>query len=225
MSAEQHRRMATRKRLWHSYLPLVMWDIGTRINLKKMSEWYDWFSCRSNTNACEKCPVSTTDLRIFTMASWSACPVVPKQISGLGRNQGETYTLITFLLPYTLNGWIFMNQKEPGEVQNFYRFTVRILLHISRWWSTIALRIYDYLQMQRRVPIIAGTYGSWPSSSDHLWRAGVPSKQPIPEESPAPAQSVLTKFNFYAALTSINAGLRRMTSSWFRGSRTTSGRS
>ena len=142
MSAEQHRRMATRKRLWHSYLPLVMWDIGTRINLKKMSEWYDWFSCRSNTNACEKCPVSTTDLRIFTMASWSACPLVPKQISGLGRNQGETYTLISFLLPYTLKGWIFMNQKEPGEVQIFYRFTVRILLHISRWWSTIAQNLW-----------------------------------------------------------------------------------
>ena len=28
--------------------------------------------------------------RIYTMASWSTCPLVPKQISGLGRNQGET---------------------------------------------------------------------------------------------------------------------------------------
>ena len=71
--------------------------------------------------------------------------------------------------------------------------------------------------MQRRGPKIAGTYGSGPSSSDHLWRAGVPWKQPIPGESPAPAQSVLTKFkapmqasDFDEALTSINPGLRRM---------------
>ena len=74
-----------------------------------------------------------------------------------------------------------------------------------------------------------GTYGSGPSSSDHLWRASVPWKQPIPEEFPAPVQSVRNKFkapmqatDFDEALTSINPGLRRMTSSWFRGSRTTS---
>ena len=120
---------------------------------------------------------------------------------------------------------------------DFYRFTARTfkLLHMSRWWLTIAQNLWlrsDYLQMQRRVPIIAGTYGSGPSSSDHLWRAGVPWKQPFPEESPVPAQSVLTKFkapmqgsDFDEALTSVNPGLRRMSSSWFRGSRTTGARS
>ena len=36
-------------------------------------------------------------------------------------------SLITFQLPLTLNGWMFMNQKEPGEVQTFYRFTAEDL--------------------------------------------------------------------------------------------------
>ena len=39
----------------------------------------------------------------------------------------ETHTLITVELPLTVNGWMFMNQKEPGEVQIFYRFTAEDL--------------------------------------------------------------------------------------------------
>ena len=130
----------------------------------------------------EKCPVSTADLRICTMALWSACPVVPKQISGLGRNQGETHMLISISLSFS------STQEWLG-----WRWVCSNLSIEKCPVSTAYLRIY----------------GSGPSSSDHLWRAGVPWKQPIPEESPAPAQSVLTKFkapmqvsNFDEALTS-----------------------
>ena len=76
-------------------------------------------------------------------------------------------------------------------------------------------------------PSIAGSYGSGSLVSDHLWRSGVPCKLPIPEESPAPAQSVLTKFNSpmrWWISTSMNpTGLRRLLR--FQDSRTTSARS
>ena len=36
--------------------------------------------------------------------------------------------LITFLFPHSLNGWMFMNQKETGEVQIFNRFTAEDLV-------------------------------------------------------------------------------------------------
>ena len=69
--------------------------------------------------------------------------------------------------------------------------------------------------MQRHVPIIAGTYGSGPSSSDHLsmtrWSPMKAANSRGVSSGPAPAQSVLIKFkvpmhssDFDEALTSIN---------------------
>ena len=87
-------------------------------------------------------------------------------------------------------GGCLWTRRNPAKHRFSMDSRLRILLHISRCWQK--LRIYDYLQKRRRVPIIAGTSGSGPSSSDHLWRAGIRWKQPIPEESTAPAQSVLT---------------------------------
>ena len=37
---------------------------------------------------------------------------------------------------------IFSTGGYSGEVQIFYWFTVRILLHISQWWSTIAQNLW-----------------------------------------------------------------------------------
>ena len=180
---QQHRRMATRKRLWYWHLPLVMWDICTKLILlafrnfcENLREWYDWFSCRSNTNAREKCPVSTTDLRICTMASWSACPVVPKQISGLGRNQGETHTL-NYLSVATHS-----QREDVDGPEGTQRSKDFLSIHGEDLAACKSLMIdnrsefksYDYKQMQRRMPIIAGIYCSGPSSYDHLWRACVP---------------------------------------------------
>ena len=73
------------------------------------------------------------------------------------------------------------------------------------------------LHKQGQVPIIAETSGPGQLVSDHLYRAGAPRKQPIPEESLAPAQYILPKFQAPMCLwilTSMNpTTLRQMLSS------------
>ena len=135
---QQHSRMATKKRLWHCHLPLIMWDIGTKLIFSGFGSKRNFFKKIWVSDMTDflagliPMPLSNVLFQAWTwgyvhctMASWSACLVVPRQISGLGRNQGKTHKLITFLLPHTLNRLMFMNQKEPGEVQIFYWFTAR----------------------------------------------------------------------------------------------------
>ena len=98
---------ATRKRLWHCHLALDMWDIGRNLIRSKFRNFFlkfGWMFLTDFLTGPIPMPGNNTRFqlrtwRICTMVSWSTCPLVPKQISGMGRNQGETHTHFTFQLP------------------------------------------------------------------------------------------------------------------------------
>ena len=79
---------------------LVMWDIGTKLI-------FLYFAIFFKKNCL--------GIQIFLQVQ-SKCPgEMPRS-----NQKGETHKLITYQLPLTLNWWMFVNKKEPCQVQIFY---------------------------------------------------------------------------------------------------------
>ena len=133
-----------------------MWDIGRNLICSAFRIFFkiflgecfcsDWFSYRSNPNARKKCPVSTTDLKDMydgLVKHMSAGAKTDFWVGQKPRRNAFALYLSTakfrlqnqlknrFYLPdkdqLNLNGRVLMNQKEPGEVQIFYRLTAEDL--------------------------------------------------------------------------------------------------
>ena len=152
-------------------------------------------------------------------------PVVPKQISGLGRN----HTLITF---QAFNCHLLSPDGCLWTTLWSTDFLSEDLAAYKCWWSTIAQnlclpataetryqKLLELLGLDHHYLIICDALASHESSQ---WKRSLQRLLSLSLSSSKRWCRRLT-FKFDEASTSIDrTGLRRMLSSWFRGSRTSS---
>ena len=128
-------------------------------------------------------------------------------------------------------GGCLWTRRNPAKHRFSMDSRLRILLHVSRWWSTKAQNLW----LPAKAETCANNcwnFGLWTiiiGSSVTRWhpmkaansRGVYGTCSVCSHKFKAPMQAS----DFDEALTTINPGLRRMSISWFRDSRTASGRS